>query len=368
MSLPDAGRTTGLGPRRRGARLWRVLALLTALPLAALTVFRAVPGEWPAAVEQWLAFTPWLVLPAGAGLLFAVLGRRAWLIVVAAGLLAVQLFWLFPQDYLFPQSNAGETPGGTARDTPAGGARTVQLKVMDINAELGGADAAEIVRLVRDNGIGLLTIQEHTPALQERLAAQGLASLLPNRISRPVNGAAGSAFYSLHPLQPLGALPDSQFQVPTVRLTLRTYGPSGSPPGGQTDGQSAVLDVTNVHAQPPVGGRVERWRSDLAAIGRLTAGPGNLLLAGDFNATYDHSEFRQILHGGPGGRQMVDVGTAVGSRLVPTWPMDGQLLPGVVIDHLVTSPQVRATAYSVHRVAGTDHAAIMATLAVPAAP
>jgi endonuclease/exonuclease/phosphatase family metal-dependent hydrolase len=129
-----------------------------------------------------------------------------------------------------------------------------------------------------------------------------------------------------------------------------------------------VLDVTNVHAQPPIGGRIERWRSDLAAIGRLTAAPGNLLLIGDFNATYDHSEFRQILHGGTGGRQMVDVGTAAGSRLVPTWPMDGQLLPGVVIDHLVTSPQVHATAYSVHRVAGTDHAAIMATLAVPAAP
>jgi endonuclease/exonuclease/phosphatase (EEP) superfamily protein YafD len=221
---------------------------------------------------------------------------------------------------------------------------------------------------VRENGIGLLTIQEHTPALQEHLAAQGLAGLLPNRISRPVNGAAGSAFYSLHPLQPLGALPDSQFQVPTVRLALGAGSPSGGAADGLTGGQSAVLDVTNVHAQPPVGARIERWRSDLAAIGRLTASPGNLLLIGDFNATYDHSEFRQILHGAAGGRSMVDVATAEGSRLVPTWPMDGQLLPGVVIDHLVTSLQVHATAYSVHRVAGTDHAAIMATLAVPAAP
>jgi hypothetical protein len=36
-----------------------------------------------------------------------------------------------------------------------------------------------------------------------------------------------------------------------------------------------------------------------------------------------------------------------------------------VIDHLVTSPQIRSTAYSVHAVAGTDHAAVLATLAVP---
>jgi endonuclease/exonuclease/phosphatase (EEP) superfamily protein YafD len=348
MTLPAPGRTARLRPRRGRAGLWRVLAVLTAIPLAALAFFRAVPVDWPAPVEQLLAFTPWLALPATAGVLFAVLGRRVWLMVVTAALLAVQLFWLFPLEGLFSLDQG--------RDTPADGARSVQLKVMNINAELGRADAAEIVRLVRDNGIGLLTVQEHTQALEDRLAAEGLASLLPNRISHPVNGAAGSAFYSIHPMRQLGALPDSQFQVPTVRLSL------------EVGGESAALDVTNVHAQPPVGVRIERWRSDLAAIGRLTASPGNLLLIGDFNATYDHSEFRQLLQGGTGGRQMVDVGTAEGSRLVPTWPMDGQLLPGVVIDHLVTSPQVHGTAYSVHRVAGTDHGAIMATLAVPATP
>ena len=46
--------------------------------------------------------------------------------------------------------------------------------------------------------------------------------------------------------------------------------------------------------------------------------------------------------------------------------MDGPPLPGVVIDHIVTSPQVRSRGYSVLPVAGSDHAAVLATLSVPA--
>jgi endonuclease/exonuclease/phosphatase family metal-dependent hydrolase len=93
--------------------------------------------------------------------------------------------------------------------------------------------------------------------------------------------------------------------------------------------------------------------------------PGNRLLIGDFNATYDHAEFRALLDVGPDGRKMVDVGTAAGLRLEPTWPMEGHRLPGIAIDHLVTSPGIAASGYAVHRVPGTDHAAVLATLSLP---
>jgi endonuclease/exonuclease/phosphatase (EEP) superfamily protein YafD len=322
-----------------------VLAVLASAPVAALSVFRGLPVEWPTPVVQLLSFTPWLVLPAVVALLFAFLSRRIWAVVVTAALVAVQLFWLFPLE----QFQLGRDQG-----LANAGAGTLQLKAMNINSEFGQADAAEIVRLVRNNGIGLLTIQEHSQGLQERLDAEGLASLLPNRISDPTDDAGGSALYSVHPMRAVGVLPDAPFHIPTVRLTV------------EADGLSAVLEVTNVHAFPPVDVRIGQWRSDLEALGRLAARPGNLLLIGDFNATYDHSEFRRLLEGGSGGRKMVDVGTAAGSRLIPTWPMEGQLLPGIVIDHLVISPQVHSSAYSVLRVAGTDHAAIVATLSVPA--
>ncbi len=95
---------------------------------------------------------------------------------------------------------------------------------MTINAKHGEADAAEIVRLVRENGVGLLAVEEYTPGLEDRLAAEGLASLLPHRISRPDARASGAAVYSLHPVTLTGAVPDSQFLMPMVRLSLDAGG------------------------------------------------------------------------------------------------------------------------------------------------
>lgn len=318
-----------------------VAALLAALPVAGLSVFRAVPLEWPTPVVQALSFMPWLVLPAALAVLCALLSRRVWAVLATAALLAVQLFWLFPLDH--------------GRYIPEAGARLLELKAMNINSKFGQADPAEIVRLIRENGIALLTIQEHTQALEDGLAKAGLAGLLPNRISDPTDDAAGSAVYSSYALQATGRVPDSPFQIPTVRVSI-TAGDA-----------TAVLDVTDVHALPPVDVRIAQWRHDLAAVGRLASLPCNQLLIGDFNASYDHLEFRRLLDGGPDGHKMVDVGVASGARLLATWPMEGPPLPGIVIDHLVTSPRISSSDYAVHRVPGTDHAAIMATLGVPAA-
>ncbi len=327
-------------PQRRRSVTWPVLAVLACLPVAVLSVFRAIPAEWPTPVVQLLSFTPWLVIPAGAGVLLAVVGRRRWLVWVTAVLTAVQLFWVFPLDH--------------GRSMPDAGAPTVQLTAMNINSEYGQADAAEIVRLVRENGVTLLTVQEHSHALEDRLAAAGLSGLLPNRISDPTDDAAGSAIYSAHRIERVGIVPDTPFQMPIVRVTVEG---AGAP---------AVIEVANIHTLPPVDVRIGQWRSDLAAVARLADRPGNRLLIGDFNATYDHAEFRALLDG-PDGRKMVDVGTAAGMRLVPTWPMEGPRLPGIAIDHLVTSPGITNSGYAVHRVPGTDHAAVVATLGVPAA-
>jgi endonuclease/exonuclease/phosphatase (EEP) superfamily protein YafD len=335
----------------------RVLALCILLPVASLSVFRAIPAEWPTQVVQLLSFTPWLVIPAALALALALLGRRLVVTAAAVLLLGAQLFWLWAPDAGRAdagQADAGQTKAGAAgAGGPASGS-TVPLTVMSINSRFGKADAAEIVRLVRDNRVGLLAIQEYTQALEDRLAAEGLGSLLPHRISSPMENGSGSATYSKDPIQAIGLIPDTPFQMPTFRLAL----------------PAATLEVTNVHTLPPVDARVGQWRSDLESLGRLVArngadGQGNQLLLGDFNATYDHSEFRRLLDGGPGGRKLVDVGTASGARFTPTWPMDGQPLPGITIDHVVTSPRLPASGYAVHRVAGTDHAAVLATLDIP---
>jgi hypothetical protein len=217
-------------------------------------------------------------------------GAAPFLISVTAALAAAQVFWLFPLDH--------------GRSITEAGAPAAKLTAMTINSEFGQAEAAGIVRLVRENGVGLLTVQEHSRALEDRLAAAGLSGLLPYRISAPTADGGGSAIYSAHRLEAVGVLPDTPFHMPIVRLTVEG---AGAP---------AVLEVTNVHALPPVDVRVDQWRSDLAALARLSVRPGNRL-------------------------------------------------PGIAIDHLVTSPGIAASGYAVHRVPGTDHAAVLATLSLP---
>jgi endonuclease/exonuclease/phosphatase (EEP) superfamily protein YafD len=341
----------------------QVLALCLLLPVAVLSVFRAVPAGWPTQVVQLLSFTPWLVIPAALALALALLGRQLLISVAAALLLGAQLFWLWAPDAgkadALPSQASPTAPGASGPGSASRHASTVPLTVMSINSRFGKADAAEIVRLVRDNGVGLLAIQEYTQSLEDRLGHEGLGKLLPHRISSPAENGSGSATYAKGPLQPLGLVPDTPFQMPTFRLAV----PGGAP------GAPATLEVTNVHAFPPVDVRLGQWRGDLQALGRLVNRDGtegrNQLLLGDFNATYDHLEFRRLLDDGPGSRKLVDVGMASGTRFTPTWPMDGQALPGITIDHLVTTGRIPASGYAVHRVAGTDHAAVLATLYVP---
>jgi endonuclease/exonuclease/phosphatase (EEP) superfamily protein YafD len=307
-------------------------------PVVGVSVFRALPRELPTPVVQLLAFTPWMVAPALLAVILAALGRRLHTVTVSVLLLAVQIFWLFPPDA--GNSPAAEVPGA-------------ELKAMNINAEFGQADAEEIVQLVRDNQVGLLTVQEHTRELEDRLAAAGLGSLLPHRISHPRESGRGCAVYSIHPLREVALVPDTPFMMPLVRVKIRD------------GGQEALLDLVNVHAHAPLVGRVAQWRKDLAAVSRLAADKGHLLLIGDFNATYDHWEFRKLLERGPGRTKLVDAGIAAGARFVPTWPMRSHRLPGITIDHIVTSPEIGSSGYSVRRVSGTDHAAILAKLRVP---
>ncbi|MGF6831906.1 endonuclease/exonuclease/phosphatase (EEP) superfamily protein YafD [Paenarthrobacter sp. TE4293] len=341
--------------RRRASIAWSVLALVLILPVAGVSMFRAIPAEWPLLVVQLLSFTPWMVLPAALATILAALGRRLWVMIPTAALLALQLFWLFPLDNGKPEA----LPAGTA---------TASLKVMSLNSEYGEADAGTIVQLVRGNGVQLLTLQEHTQRLEDALSAAGLNEVLPNVLSEPNDDASGGAVYSVFPLEAVGLLPDTPFRMDVTRVLVTDPGAAAT----------ATLNLTNVHTLPPVDERIGQWRSDLDKVARQASRPGNQLLVGDYNSTYDHSEFRTLLDtalgnvqggvrgSGQGGRKLVDVGTASGGRFSPTWPMEGAALPGIVLDHMVTTPRISSSGYQVHKVPGSDHAAIMATLTIPA--
>jgi endonuclease/exonuclease/phosphatase (EEP) superfamily protein YafD len=318
---------------------FRWMAAGVAAPAAATSFLRATSADWPVLAVQLLSFLPWCTAAAVGALLLAVPARSRPLQLLTAALLAVQIVWLFP---------ASATPAAAHYDGP-----TVQLRVMTLNAQLGGAEAEDIVELVREQGVDLLALEEYTGDLADRLAAAGLPSLLPHQVSHPRDRAGGAAVYSSFPLREAGLVRGTRFAMPVVTLDLGT-------------GNGAALQVVAVHCVAPVGSGLAPWRSDLSALARTGTGSGPLLLAGDFNATFDHHEFRALLAGKEGGRGLVDVAASVGGRLIPTWPMRGYALPGITLDHFVTSQDVAGADYSVHRVPGTDHAAVLATLTIPA--
>jgi endonuclease/exonuclease/phosphatase (EEP) superfamily protein YafD len=83
------------------------------------------------------------------------------------------------------------------------------------------------------------------------------------------------------------------------------------------------------------------------------------VLAGDFNATLDHVQFRRLLRTGH-----VDAAGQVGKGLVPTWGPVGRLAV-LAIDHVVVDPGCAVLAASVHNLPGSDHRAVYAELRLP---
>ena len=84
---------------------------------------------------------------------------------------------------------------------------------------------------------------------------------------------------------------------------------------------------------------------------RLDAAPEPWVAIGDFNGTYDHRLYRDLLGG---GRQ--DAHLATGRGLAASWPTTGPLFPPVfLIDRAITSPGLDPVRTAERRVAGSDH-------------
>ena len=84
------------------------------------------------------------------------------------------------------------------------------------------------------------------------------------------------------------------------------------------------------------------------------------VMMGDFNATYDHAAFRGIL-----GSRFSDATRQAGHGLVFTWPANHTGVPAFAgIDHILIDQGMVVGQVQSKHVAGSDHAALLATLQV----
>jgi endonuclease/exonuclease/phosphatase (EEP) superfamily protein YafD len=132
------------------------------------------------------------------------------------------------------------------------------------------------------------------------------------------------------------------------------------------DGVGPVIMA--VHPVSPIPEQMDNWRDDLAWLGQR-CDEGNVIIAGDFNATLDHmgryggepTERDQVTDLG----ECVDAARASGNGAVGTWPTDLPALLGTPIDHIMATPGWAVTGFRVvedRDGAGSDHRPVIAQL------
>ncbi|MFF5052333.1 endonuclease/exonuclease/phosphatase family protein [Micromonospora sp. NPDC000663] len=320
--------------RRRSRRGCTVLSWLAVGPVAAWATVR-LAGLDRGPLVQVLAFTPyaagWSVLALAAA--FAL--RRWWPAAVAAVAAVTLLGLVVPRALPAPQ--------------PAAAGPT--LRLLTANLLAGAADARTLVDLVRTRQVDVLTVQEFTPDAQAALDRLGLDRLLPYRNLNAQAGTPGSGLYARWPISDAG-----------IRTNRRGWGFTQAY-GTLTVPGAPPVRVESAHPSAPYAlDQVGAWRADLTAQPPAT-GDGELrILAGDFNATLDHSPLRALLRTG-----YVDAADATGAGLTGTWgPYDGDLIPPVTIDHVLVDSRIAVGSVRVHNLPGSDHRPVLATLTLPA--
>ena len=231
------------------------------------------------------------------------------------------------------------------RQRPAAGP---VLRVLTANLLLGRAGAPAVAELAARTHADVLFVQELTGPAAARLQQAGLDDLLPYRVVQPVPRGTHARIYARYPLR--GGPPAAP--VSAARCTARLDLPSGP-----------CVHLACIHAAPPKPpwspAATARWRSQLSAL----PAPGHSphILAGDFNATLDHAQFRALLH-----RGWADAASRAGHGLSPTWgPRHGPRLTLLAIDHILTDQHCTVLTTSAHKLTGTDHRALYAELQLP---
>jgi len=319
------------GQKRHGPagarRYWLIWAPVVPVALWALLRALGIDNGFPLAAL--MAFTPYVAIAAFlvAGVALALRNWAASGVAVAAALLLALA--------VLPRAVGDGTVSANGRET---------FVVLAANVHHGTADPAALVELVDRYRPDLLSVEELTPSFNRRLAASGLGSRLPHAVLETHRNTSGAGLYSHLEMSKLPAPRRFAFRMPRAELTL---------PDGR------LLRVVGVHPYPPQPNRTAEWEEALAS---LPSGRGGTpwLLAGDFNATLDQSQLRDILD-----RGYRDAGDVAGEGLEPTFPSGGHLIPPVTIDHILAERRFGIVDYAVADIPGSDHRAVEAELALP---
>ncbi|MGH3887004.1 MAG: endonuclease/exonuclease/phosphatase family protein [Pseudonocardiaceae bacterium] len=245
---------------------------LAAVVAVALSILVLLPDRL--GLDQWTPFAQVVAFRPGLAAATVVLGvlmlarREAWL--SSAALMAVGVLAAVT---VLPRTVPGPEPAVGGR----------KLSVLLFNVYDGRADAAELAQLIRDRRPDLVALPEAGQGFRARvdheLAGQGYRSWSSGRPGEPeVDGVTALAAPSA------GAV--------RVELGAQTLFPYLELSGGGL----GRLEFVAFHAAAPVADLTDRWRRDLGLL-RQWCLSGHAIVAGDLNATLDHSVLRDNVSG-----------------------------------------------------------------------
>lgn len=312
---------------RRYPLIWAAV-----IPVVLWAVVRSFGLESGAQLTGLMWFTPYAAIVAllAAGVALALRNWAAAVIaVVAMTCLAIAVL---------PRAIGSETESPAGHET---------LTVLSANVELGGADPEALLALVDRYHPDLLSVQELTPSFAGKLRRDGIYRRLPHSVLQARPKGHGGGLYSRFPLTALPNQTHFLTRMPRAMIVLP---------------DSRRLRAVAVHPLPPNMG-VERWEETLESLPTPGQGPP-WVLAGDFNATFDQAQFRDLVD-----RGYRDAGSATGKGLEPTWPSREVFPWGLMtIDHVLADRRLGVAEYGVDGLPGSDHRAIHAQLVLPNPP
>ncbi len=302
------------------------MAALAAGALAAVLRFR--PLRWGPAVA-FVAATPVVTAGtlAGVGLLAA---SEIWWAAITAAAVAIVL--VATQAPMFLRGAPAAAPGR-------------RVTVMTSNLLFGEADPRALVAAVRDRAVDVLAVQELTDDAIALLNDAGMCAALPHFMVSPRDDPGGAGLWSRFPLEPIDV--PIPFNYPPVVARV------------DVDGRRVV--IASVHPASPWPSDGEAWSYELRSMADWLDGIDEpIVVAGDFNSTVDHRQFREILR-----RGFVDAASHVGGGFRPTWPVGRRALPVIAIDHVLTRGGPHPVSLTALTIVGTDHRALVVPVQLP---
>ncbi|MEP4649657.1 MAG: endonuclease/exonuclease/phosphatase family protein [Ilumatobacter sp.] len=230
-------------------------------------------------------------------------------------------------------------PPGQPAPTP----ESIRTSVASVNLLYSNPVVDEVADELVDLDPDVIVFSEYTPAHRDALLAHPLADRYRYQVNRDERRSSGMAVWSRYPLDAMPAGTD------------RTVDTEVSAPDGP-------IRLLGVHPPTPVFD-FDLWEGELRRIGETAADSAlPTLVIGDFNASYWHPAFRDLL-----ARDLTDAHVANGSGWSTSWPSARSLPPFVRLDHALTGNGLVSTDVDDFRVPGSDHIGLIVTVA-PSTP